>query len=64
MRHPLAGARLQTVASTLPTALWDLGVGLTAILFPPHCVVCEEPAPEVSRPSVKFPHRRSKTAHW
>jgi ComF family protein len=32
--------------SSLTAALRDLGIGLVAILFPPHCVVCEEPAPE------------------
>jgi ComF family protein len=26
-------------------ALRGLGLGLTAIVFPPHCAVCEEPAP-------------------
>jgi hypothetical protein len=29
---------------TVTAALRELGLGLTAIVFPPHCAVCEEPA--------------------
>jgi ComF family protein len=32
------------MAATLVAALRELGLGLAAIVFPPHCAVCEEPA--------------------